>query len=177
MTTRSTWEWEGLGAFIVLIVVGAITIEATVGWSQNGAAWVQAVGSIGAICAAIWISTKADREREARSKEAIFRFENRLENALNNAVKAAECQNRADLNACLATIDELLQVFAPLPLDSIPEHMIDRYLQLRLVAADSVEDPTRLVPDLVNWGHVENRLRVRRGAVKEMREHWSKLQS
>jgi hypothetical protein len=38
--------WQIVGAVLVVLIFLAITIHTTVGWSEVGAAWVQAVGSV-----------------------------------------------------------------------------------------------------------------------------------
>lgn len=38
--------WEIVGAAIVVLILAAITVNSTVGWSADGAAWVQAIGSV-----------------------------------------------------------------------------------------------------------------------------------
>lgn len=67
---KDTWLWETLGATVVIVLIGAVTVHATVGWDNNGAAWVQAVGSVGAIVGAI-VLARSDRRREARKDRAL----------------------------------------------------------------------------------------------------------
>lgn len=57
-----------VGAAIVVIVILAITVQATVGWSEVGAAWVQAVGSVLALVVAILVPARM-RMLDQRSRE------------------------------------------------------------------------------------------------------------
>lgn len=69
-------EWASVvGGLILLVLVGSIALVAAGGWNwfakfleSAAPAWVQAVGSIGAVLIAVWVSSRS--ERHARELEA-----------------------------------------------------------------------------------------------------------
>lgn len=49
MERTESVAWQIVGGAVVVLILSAITIHSTVGWSPVGAAWVQAVGSVMAL--------------------------------------------------------------------------------------------------------------------------------
>ncbi len=76
MIDRSEFNgWSLIGCAVVVLIVLAITVHATVGWSEAGAAWAQAVGSVLALFVtgglAIWEARQRRVDASAQRKETL----------------------------------------------------------------------------------------------------------
>ena len=104
-TLLAMW-WLTVGGAGLWVVVGSIGYFARSGWLPSDvSAWVQAIGSIAAILAAIYIAShdarlRRNAELEAK-KNAIWRAHRAVADALRRAGSACEAASRFELDATL----------------------------------------------------------------------------
>jgi hypothetical protein len=126
--------WQGL-AFA--FGVGLLMLF---GWAwdlnkSEWAAWVQAVGSIGAIVGAIWISHRADRLKSQQAKAGALMFGHRLGMILHSQMEACANERDVDLRANAHVVRELVEIGRHIRLDGIAPEKINALIRLRTIAA------------------------------------------
>lgn len=116
-----TWTWQdtlwGIWCFLLLLVA---VLAIFPGWAAVGRlletnaapAWVQAVGSVGAILVAVWVSHAQERRSALRAAtQAVLMtrsFAGLLAAACQRAIEVAPVNSFSDLQTVRAVIDEVM---------------------------------------------------------------------
>ncbi|MDR0215947.1 MAG: hypothetical protein LBJ15_18390 [Comamonas sp.] len=112
-------------------------------------AWVQAIGSIGAILFSIWLFDSSNREKKRNSLIRARAFSSMLNTAFLGMKSGASINQTRDILLCRALMMEALEVGRGVVLESLPKECVGPVISLRSIANGvlSVADVYLLAPN------------------------------
>ena len=131
--------------------------------SSDWAAWVQAVGSIGAIGVAIWLSHSSEREARRQAVQSGRIFAGKLLNCLGQLQKACANQNYGEISAEAVTLEELVEFGRRLRLDVLTAQEAWALFDIRALAvgAANLVDQTKNTTSLNHAGGEFHNIRMK----------------
>lgn len=149
---RDDEAWPIVGAAIVVVLVLAVTVQATVGWGDVGASWVQAVGSVLAIVVALIAPyaharalSRAERTKQLEMLKAVIGQARELSE---DAVEATTSSNSMIGYSEFVYSRVAFKRMATL-LDRLPHHMVEPpcLIEHLLITQTAMEQ----MPSTVEW--------------------------
>lgn len=147
-------------AYLVNIVMTVPALR-----TEGTAAWVQAIGSIGAISVAIWVSHNAERETRKQAIQNGHIFAGKLLNCLAGLQGACATQNVVQIMALITTLNELVVFGRSLKLDSLNANDAWALFDIRANAAEADDFAKRLGPTSMHLDHAGGEFHRLREAV------------
>ena len=124
--------------------------------SEQWAAWVQAIGSIAAIIAAIWIASRQHRiavseakreraERAARTARLCTTFGDQVVEGIKDMAEACAGQSRKFVGLALSRLREAVEYSRSVDVNALPPDAIQPFLFLRIFAAHAISNGEPIV--------------------------------
>ncbi len=113
------------------------------------AAWVQAIGSVGAILFSVWLFDSSNREKKSNSLIRARAFSSMLNTAFLGMKSGAAINQARDIVLCRALMVEALDVGRGVVLESLPKECVGPVISLRSIANGvlSIADIYLLAPN------------------------------
>lgn len=117
--------------------------------SKEAPAWIQAIGSIGAILFSAWLFNSSNREKKKNSLIRARAFSSMLNAAFLGMKDAAQNNQARDIVLCRATMAEALAIGRGIILEELPEECVSPVMSLRSIsnAVLSIADIYLLAPN------------------------------
>lgn len=134
-------EWDlpsALGASIVIVIFMCVAIGIAGIWhwvaevqGTTWAAWVQAVGSIGAIGIAIYLGRRTERQNAFGSKEHAYAFRACILDGLGAAINGCRISNKVAIEEGLAVLSDAIELGRAIHIDRLTGLEIIKLAQIR----------------------------------------------
>lgn len=131
-----------LGAVILLVIFGSIALAAAGGWSvlaatqgTTWAAWVQAIGSIGAIGVAIYLGRRSEVSEAKSALGHAYVYRANVLASCAMALKGVLLQNTNLIRDAISTIDDAIDFGRNIRVDRLSDVETLRLSQVRTQAA------------------------------------------
>ena len=138
-------EWDfpaALGTSIVLVIFVCLAFSITGVWhwvaevqGTTWAAWVQAVGSIGAIGVAIYLGRRTERQNAAGSLAHAFAFRACFKDGLTGAIYGCRVSNKVVIDEGLAVLTDAIELGRSVRMDRLTDKEVLKLAQIRTHAA------------------------------------------
>jgi hypothetical protein len=146
-----------VGAGVVVLVVAVVAIAAAFGphalhglFSEDGAAWIQAVGSVGAILVAIWVSNSAERRSQHAASELAALFKACMLDGSYNLLHATWTESSLLVQRSVAEIQDGLEIGRAIDLGRLPPIEALKIVRIRSVISVLLVEAN----DLINKGSI-----------------------
>lgn len=131
-----------IGAAVVVAILALLGLVAAFGpasvgglFSQTGAAWVQAVGSVGAIFVAIWVSNSAERRSQHAASEMAALFKACMLDSSYNLLKATWYQTLILVQRSVGEIQDGFEIGRAIELGRLPPQEALQVVRIRTEVA------------------------------------------